>query len=292
MIAKRRYQRTLYRPAFLEGRGYWSGQEVRVEFHPAAADSGVVFRRMDLLGAPPIPARVWHRVEMPRRTTLKSGFATVEMVEHLLAALAGLRIDNCEVRVNSTEMPGNDGSCQEAVESLLQAGIVEQETLRTEFSATESIRVVEGSQWIELRPASQPGLHVTYELDYGAGNAVGRQSLEMMLEPESFRTDIAPARTFVLQSEAIAMRAQGIGTHTTYQDLLVFGDAGPIDNTLRFPDECARHKVLDLVGDLALAGCDFQGQVIAHRTGHRLNAELVRAVMARHKSEFTHRKIA
>jgi UDP-3-O-acyl-N-acetylglucosamine deacetylase len=115
-------------------------------------------------------------------------------------------------------------------------------------------------------------------LDYGAGNAIGRQTLQMPITPESFRRELATSRTFVLQEEAEWMMARGLGKRTTYQNLVVFDKQGPVQNTLRFRDECVRHKTLDLVGDLALAGCDLVGHVIAHRSGHRLNGDLVRAV--------------
>jgi UDP-3-O-acyl-N-acetylglucosamine deacetylase len=108
---------------------------------------------------------------------------------------------------------------------------------------------------------------------------VGRQSLEISLSPESFRNDLAPSRTFVFQQEAAALLACGLGTRVTHQDLLVLGPEGPIDNQLRFADECVRHKLLDMVGDLALAGCDLLGRFVAYRSGHRLNAELVRAIL-------------
>jgi UDP-3-O-acyl-N-acetylglucosamine deacetylase len=124
-----------------------------------------------------------------------------------------------------------------------------------------------------------------YELDYGSGNPIGRQSLEISLSPRHFHLNLAPSRTFVLESEAAAIKAQGLAGRTTFKDLLVFGPRGPIDNQLRFPDECVRHKMLDMVGDLALAGCDLAGRFVAYRSGHRLNAELVRAIVAECKME-------
>ena len=121
---------------------------------------------------------------------------------------------------------------------------------------------------------------VKFRLDYGRENAIGRQTLAMRITPEGFRRELAPARTFLLKSEAEWLQQQGLGCRATARDLLVFDEHGPIDNQLRFPDECVRHKVLDLVGDFALAGCDIVGHVIAHRSGHRLNAGMVRALLA------------
>ncbi len=273
-----RKQRTIAKPATIWGYGYWSGKDIHVEFRPAHADAGVVFVRRDLAPIQRIPARVDNRTEVPRRTNLTNGVAQVEMVEHLLAALAGLQIDNCEVWVDGAEMPGNDGSSRDAVESLLKAGIVEQNAVRACIKIDRVIRVGNQEQWIEARPADRA--IVKYDLDFGRDSVVGRHELEWVADADAFRSEIAPARTFVLQSDAELLRAQGLGLRTTYQDLLVFGDDGPISNDLRFTDECVRHKILDLIGDLALLGCDFRGYVLAHRSGHRLNAELVRALHA------------
>ena len=124
-----------------------------------------------------------------------------------------------------------------------------------------------------------------YELDYGGGNPIGRQSLEILLSPRFFHLNLAPSRTFLLQPEALALQSQGLGLHATCRDLLVFDAQGPIENTLRFPDECVRHKIVDMIGDLALSGCDLAGQFIAYRSGHRLNGELVRAILADSEAE-------
>jgi UDP-3-O-acyl-N-acetylglucosamine deacetylase len=122
-------------------------------------------------------------------------------------------------------------------------------------------------------------MSVKFHLDYGADNAIGRQTLTLAVTPESFRRELSPARTFMLKSEADWLLAQGLGKRATLQDLLVFDSQGPIDNELRYRDECVRHKTLDLIGDLSLAQCDFVGHFIAYRSGHRLNADLVRALV-------------
>ncbi len=122
-------------------------------------------------------------------------------------------------------------------------------------------------------------MSVKFRLDYGSGNAIGRQTLQLAITPDSFRRELAASRTFMLEEEAQWLLARGFGKRATYQNLLVFDKDGPIQNELRFRDECVRHKALDLLGDLALTGCDIVGHVIAHRSGHRLNAELVRALL-------------
>lgn len=252
---------------------------MRVEFRPAAADAGVTFVRHDLEKPVRIPALVAHRIETPRRTTLRAGGATVEMVEHIMAALAGLHIDNCEVWVNATEMPGCDGSSQPFVAELLSVGIVVQSAPRPALIVQEVTRLGDVDSWIEARPTTADCLSLKFRIDYGSTSAIGRQTLTLPINPDSFARELAPSRTFMLKSEAEWLLAQGVGTRTTRQDLLVFDNDGPLDNVLRFRDECVRHKALDLVGDLSLAGCDLIGHFVAHRSGHRLNAEMVRVLL-------------
>jgi UDP-3-O-acyl N-acetylglucosamine deacetylase len=274
-----RKQRTIGRSVRVSGFGYWSGRDVSVEFCPAPAGTGVVFVRTDLPSPVRIAANVANRIETPRRTTLAEGGATVEMVEHILAALAGVQVDNCEVRVDRPEMPGCDGSSFPFVEALQQAGIVEQPATRTTLVVTEVTRVGNEDAWVEARPHPKPGLSVAYRLDYGKDNPIGRQSIQVDVSAESFSRELAPARTFILQSEADWLRNLGLGARVTCHDLLVFDEHGPVDNPLRYEDECVRHKALDLVGDLSLAGCDLVGQFTAYRSGHRLNADLVRVLL-------------
>ena len=265
--------------AAVEGVGYWSGQDVRVEFRPAEPNAGIVFVRTDLPGRPRIPAAVNNRIEMPRRTVLRCGEATVEMIEHIMAALAGMQIDNCEVWVDQPEMPGCDGSALDFVSVLQQVGIVEQDAFRERLVVRQAMRLGSEDCWIEVLPTSGGKTIIQYDLDYGAGNPIGRQTLEVTLSPRYFHMSLAPSRTFMLQREAAALLAQGLGQRATVNDLLIFDADGPIGNTLRYPDECVRHKILDMVGDFALAGCDLVGRFAAYRSGHRLNAEMVRAIV-------------
>jgi UDP-3-O-acyl N-acetylglucosamine deacetylase len=258
------------------GFGYFSGRDVRVEFWPAAENAGVTFVRHDLGAAARIPASPAHRVDAPRRTTLELNGARVEMVEHALAALAGLGIDNCEVWIDAQEMPGCDGSAREFVSALDAAGIVEQRPPVRQIVVSRVVRVGDGESWIAAGPPRGAGLSVSFELDFGSESPIGRQQFAVDVTTHVFRQELAPCRTFIPEEAAQAMRAQGIGHRVTPRDLLIFGPRGPIENTLRFPDECARHKVLDVVGDLALTGCEVVGHVVAYRSGHQLHAELAR----------------
>ena len=252
---------------------------MRVEFRPAAENSGIVFVRSDLSRPARIPVSVANRIETPRRTTLRADGASVEMIEHIMAAFGGLRVDNCEVWVSAPEMPGMDGSALPFVEALLSAGIVDQTALRPTLAVREVTRLGNAESWVEARPVGSTGMSIKFHLDYGNDNAIGRQTLTLAVTPDSFRRELAGSRTFMLKSEADWLVAQGLGKRATLQDLLVFDTDGPIDNELRFHDECVRHKTLDLIGDLALAQCDFIGHFIAYRSGHRLNADLVRTLL-------------
>jgi UDP-3-O-acyl N-acetylglucosamine deacetylase len=276
----RRPQYTLAEPVRLAGFGYWTGRDVRVEFRPAAPHTGIVFVRQDLAACPRLPAQVGLRVETPRRTTLAAAGATVEMVEHVLASLAGLHIDNCEVWVDGAEMPGLDGSSLPFVEALTSTARVAQAALRECLVVTRPVRVGNDECWVEAHPDPRGGLTLQYRLDYGPHGPIGQQQIDVSLSPHTFCTELAAARTFLLHEEALWLRQRGLGARVTCSDLLVFDADGVVGNTLRFDNECVRHKTLDLVGDLALAGCDLRGRIVACRSGHRLNAALVRELLA------------
>ncbi len=226
-----------------------------------------------------VPARVDYLASRPRRTSLRNGTAGVETIEHCLAACAGLGIDNLQIEVNGPELPSGDGSSQHFLQALVSAGIVEQQAERRVIKVTEPIHVARGESEIAALPCGEPGLHIIYELDYGPG-PIGRQVLAIDLTPETFTNSLAASRTFVTDAEAEQLRQAGLGTHLGYQDILVFGPDGPVENPVRWPDECVRHKILDLIGDLTLAGRPLQARVYARRSGHSLNHELVKQILA------------
>ena len=280
MDSSRRQERTIAGVAEVRGVGFLTGADVHLRFLPAEAGAGVAFVRADLPGRPAVPAHVRHVAPRQRRTTLRRGEAVVEMVEHVMAALAGLRIDNCTVELDAPETPGLDGSSLAYVEALDAAGAVEQARTREVLVIDRPVSVCEGRAVLAAHPGAADQLVLAYHLDYGRTSPIVQQGRFVAISPESFRDDLAASRTFLLESEAVALRAEGIGARTTEADLLVFGPGGPIGNALRFPDECARHKILDMLGDLALLGKDLVGHVVAHRSGHQLNAALARALMA------------
>ncbi len=279
MLMTRRPQRTIAREAVVRGVSFLGGRDVAVRFRPAEADSGVVFVRSDLPDSPGVPAHVRNVAPRQRRTTLERGEATVEMVEHIMAALSGLGVDNCRVEVDGPETPGCDGSSLAFVEAIGRAGVVEQSRPRETLVIDRPVTVREGGSTLTAYPGDLDKLVLSYNLDYGRSSPIAAQSYFVEVSPESFRDELAPSRTFLLEAEAHAMRQAGIGLRTSTSDLLVFGPDGPIDNVLRYRDECARHKVLDMVGDLALLAKDLAGHVVAHRSGHALNASLVRELL-------------
>jgi UDP-3-O-[3-hydroxymyristoyl] N-acetylglucosamine deacetylase/3-hydroxyacyl-[acyl-carrier-protein] dehydratase len=278
-MASTRQQRTIARDASVRGVGYLTGPDVHIRFLPAEPNAGIAFVRTDLPGRPRVPARIEHVAERQRRTTLETPEAKVEMVEHVLAALAGLQIDNCTIEIDAPETPGCDGSSAAFVEALASAGIQEQPAIRQSFVVDRPYSVRDGDAMIAIHPPIHDGLVISYSLDYGPNNPIGQQSFFAHIEPRSFVNEIAASRTFLLKAEADALQAQGIGGRTSPRDLLVFGPNGVIDNTLRFAEEPARHKILDVVGDLSIFGRDLCGHVIGYRSGHRQNAELVRQLV-------------
>ena len=209
-----------------------------------------------------------------------------------MAALAGLQIDNCEIHVDRAEMPGMDGSSICFVEALLSAGRQAQEAPRETMVVSEPTRVEEGDSWIQANPSSSHAPRFSYQLDYPHQPCVGAQSYSALLDEDTFIREIAPARTFLLKSEAELLQQQGLGTRVTHQDVLVFDDQGPIDNTLRFSDECARHKLLDMIGDLALSSKDMYGEFSACKSGHRMNSQMVFALLQQVATENLFRKTA
>jgi UDP-3-O-acyl N-acetylglucosamine deacetylase len=273
-----RYQRTIARPAEVRGAGFLTGATVRLRFVPAPPSSGVVFVRTDLRPRAAVPAHVGNVTGTNRRTTLGHGPAQVGLVEHVLATLAGLHIDNCVVELNAPEPPGLDGSARGFVEALAGAGVQLQPVRRDVWCIEAPVTMRANGATLSLHPAEQPGLTVSYFLDYGPTSPILRQVHTQAITPGGFTQELAMCRTFILESEAAELRRQGLGARTTAADLLIFGARGPIDNKLRFANEPARHKVLDLIGDLSLLGADLCGHVVAYRSGHPSNVELVRTL--------------
>lgn len=276
-----RSQRTIRRPVAVLGFGYHSGDDVRVEFRPAPADSGITFVREDLGADVRIAARVENRIEVPRRTCLEAGGARVEMVEHVLAALAGMEVDNCEIWIDGEELPGCDGSAMPYVAAIESVGRIAQDSRVKRLEITEYVEVEEGDCRIEAFPGDGGSYTIQYTLDYADDPIIGYQTANVEVTPRLFVEEIAPCRTFLLEREAAQLVQAGLGKRVRTHDLLIFDDRGPINNQLRFDNECARHKALDVMGDLALTGCQIVGHIVAYKSGHRLNAEFAQHLINR-----------
>jgi UDP-3-O-[3-hydroxymyristoyl] N-acetylglucosamine deacetylase/3-hydroxyacyl-[acyl-carrier-protein] dehydratase len=276
-----RPQRTLAREVEFRGVGLHTGREVRVVLKPAEAGTGVEFVRTDLAGEPTVRAAGAYLKTRERRTCLNHGQAEVFTVEHLLAALWAMRVDNVEVHIDGEEVPGMDGSARAFVEAIRAAGTVDQKATRTKFVVSEPLHLRDGRTSVAILPG-EGGLHIDYNLDYpeGVGELSGkRQTVSFDLTPENFEKEIAPARTWVFEHEVEPLRAAGLGKGANTANTLVMGPTGVRDNTMQWPDELARHKLLDLIGDLSLCNVDLDAHVIATRSGHGLNMQIVQRLI-------------
>jgi len=281
-------QQTIANEATLEGRGLFMGAAAHVRFRPAPENHGIVFARTDVEpGRTPvrIPALVRHVTKRSRRTTLRVGQTTIETCEHCLSALAGMGIDNVLVEVSGPELPGGDGSAKPFVDVLQRAGTTAQGQPRRLFRIDEPVTVEAGDAMIAALPTEKSGMQVIYDLDYSDAEAgpapqgFGTQvhAFHLNGRADHYIDHIAGARTYVFEDEAKALQAQGIGKHLTPAEVLVLGPDGPLPpNAFRFDDELVRHKVLDIIGDLALLGCAIRGRIVAYKSGHTLNHRLAR----------------
>lgn len=273
MSAPPAVQHTLAEPVRLEGMALFAGRPAKLALLPAPVNHGVVFSRTDLNGAR-IPGLVSRVTRKARRTALRAGEAGVETVEHLMAALVAMGVDNVLVEVDGPEIPLMDGSAKPFTDAILAAGLAAQEAPRRVLKVTQPVVVRDGDATVAVLPSEEPGLHATFELDLGA---LGRQAFAVHLDPEKrgadFAAAIAPARTFSMEAEARAAKAAGMFAHLTEEEALVLGPGGrPLgSNQLRFDNEAVRHKLLDLIGDLFLLGAPLQARVVAVRSGHALN---------------------
>ncbi len=263
-------QQTLAAPVKLTGRGLHGGGESRVIIHPAGPDSGIVF----FDAAQTIRGLVANVVDTSRGTTLGVNGNRIRTVEHLMAALRGRGIDNAVVEVFGSEMPALDGSALPYVQAMDAVGVVEQHAPRQAVRLREPIVVQQNGSFIAAVPARS--LRITYVMNYDHP-MIGAQSATYELREEDFGDKIAPARTFVLYEEVAELLDNDLARGGSFENaIVVWRDR--MSSKLRFPDELVRHKVMDLVGDLALVGGLLQAEIVAVKSGHALNVEFARAV--------------
>ena len=271
-------QRTIAEKISCTGIGLHSGQPVQLTLHPARAGSGVGFVRTDLPEPVEFPATHAAVTSTRLATTLGSGDASVGTVEHLLSALCGLGIDNVRVEVDGPEIPVMDGSAASFVFLIRAAGIFDQGVPRRTLRVRRALEIRDGDRTIRVEPGR--GLRVSYSVDF-AHPAIGRQQLrDLVIDDESFESEICRARTFGFLREVEALWRSGLARGGNLDNTVVMDEFRVLNRDgLRWPDEFVRHKMLDLLGDLALLGLPIEGHVIVERGGHALHQRLVRALL-------------
>ena len=269
-------QRTLGSAFELEGTTLHRGISTRIRVSPAPAGHGRVFIRTDLPGESALRASAEHTRPTALSTSLVFESVVVQTPEHLLAALYGLGIDNCCIELDGPELPILDGSAKCYVEAITGVGIVEQDQPRRQLTV-QALTVHERDAFVTAVPSSEPGLRVSYGIDFP--EPIGQQWCSLKVDPESFAREIAPARTFTLLAQIEQLKARGLIQGGSLDCALVAGPQGWLTPPT-WSDEPVRHKILDLLGDLSLAELTLEGHIVAYKAGHTLHGELARRLMA------------
>jgi UDP-3-O-[3-hydroxymyristoyl] N-acetylglucosamine deacetylase len=268
-------QRTIRRQVSCVGIGLHSGNKVNLTLKPAPADFGIRFRRTDL-GNHEVPATVQNLAGIQLATGLASNEVSVETVEHLLAALVSVGVDNMLIELNSPEVPIMDGSAAPFIYLIHEAGVKRLQTPRKYLKIVRPIAISRGDKRIALFPSDH--FKVTYSISYDHP-LLRHQSRTLRITEESFAEEIAPARTFTFLKDVEMLRQNGLALGGSLDNAIVLGETGVLNNALRYDDEFVRHKILDAVGDLALVGFPVIGHLVAHRAGHALHTEFAAKIL-------------
>ena len=268
-------QRTLRRAISCAGIGLHSGRKVTLSLKPAPAHSGIRFRRSDL-GGVEVPAQVHHVGGINYATGLSRDAVRVDTVEHLLAALVSLGVDNAVVELNSPEVPIMDGSAAPFVYLIQEAGVKRLDAPRSYLKVHRPMSLTRGDKRIAIYPSDH--FKVTYSIAFDHP-LLRHQSRTIRLTADAFIDEIAPARTFTFLKEVEMLRQQGLALGGSLENAIVVGDTGVLNNALRFDDEFVRHKILDVIGDMALIGYPLIGHLVAHRGGHALHTAFAAQVL-------------
>ena len=273
-------QRTIRNSIRATGVGLHTGRRVLMTVRPGLADTGIVFQRIDLVGAPDIPARASNVGETTLGTTLVYGGAKVSTVEHLLSAFAGLGIDNARIELNAPEVPIMDGSAGPFVFLLQSAGIEEQKVPKRFTRIKRTVRVEEGDKWAQFDPYE--GFKVNFEIEFDHPIFKRRmQRATMDFSTTSFLKEISRARTFGFMRDLEMLRSHNLALGGTLENAIVLDDSKVLnEGGLRYEDEFVKHKILDAIGDLYLLGHSLIGEFSGHKSGHGLNNRLLRALQA------------
>jgi UDP-3-O-[3-hydroxymyristoyl] N-acetylglucosamine deacetylase len=270
-----RPQRTLKKEIDFEGIGLHSGNSAAMLLRPAPVDAGVVFIRTDRSAR--IEAIASNITATGHATTLSKNGVSVQTVEHLLAALAGLSIDNVFVEIDGQEVPIMDGSAAQFVRRIAHAGITTQERPQSMIKVIKPIMVRQGNKQLAIWPSETPSLSCFIDFNHPL---LKEQSLTYQVSEENFLREVSDARTFGFLSDETALRANGLARGASLDNVVVLGDEAVLNKEgLRYKDEFVRHKILDLVGDLSLVGMPIIGHVVAHKSGHGLNAQMVNKLL-------------
>ena len=268
-------QRTLHRSISCAGIGLHSGKKVTLSLKPAPADAGIRFRRGDL-GGLEVPATVKHVGGINYATGLMRDAVRVDTVEHLLAALVSLGVDNVVVELNSPEVPIMDGSASPFIDLIQQAGVRQLSATRRYLKVLRPLSLSRGDKSIAIYPSDH--FRVTYSIAFDHP-LLQHQSMTLSITDSSFVEEIAPARTFTFLKEVEMLRQQGLALGGSLENAIVLGDTGVLNGKLRFEDEFVRHKILDVIGDMALVGYPIVGHLVAHRGGHALHTAFAAHVL-------------
>ncbi len=270
-------QKTIKEPASFSGIGLHTGSLTTVTFKPAPENSGITFYRVDLEGKPAIPADVDNVVGVARGTTLGIGDAKVHTVEHALSAMAGLGIDNLAIELDAEEIPSGDGSSMPVMTTLLKAGVVEQEAEKQYITVDRPVYYRQGDVTLSILPSDEHRVSMTIAYDHVA---IGTQYASFIITEETFKKEIAPARTFCFLREVKMLQEKGLIKGGSLESAVVIGDDTILNDDLRFPDEFVRHKILDLIGDMYLLGRPIKGHIVSVKSGHEKNVLFSKQIKA------------
>jgi UDP-3-O-[3-hydroxymyristoyl] N-acetylglucosamine deacetylase len=270
------YQLTIQRPVEIDGVGLHTAVRSHVRLAPAPADTGIVFRRVDLDGFQ-IEAHVRNVARVSYATSLMKQGVLLSTVEHVLAALYSCGVDNVYVELDALELPILDGSSQPYIDLLAQAGTRTLRRRRRYIRVTKPLEFSDGDRRIGIYPCEEFRVHCFVDYDHPA---VGPQEVEMVVDRESFSHELAPARTFGFMKDFAGLQAMGLIRGGSVENAIVLDNDSILNGPLRFPDEFGRHKALDLIGDLALVGRPLKARIVAHKAGHALHTQLVTRLLA------------
>jgi UDP-3-O-[3-hydroxymyristoyl] N-acetylglucosamine deacetylase len=272
------WQKTLAQPVTFRGIGLHSGQQVQVTLYPAVANQGVRFVRTDLPGRPQIQGHYSRVVDTTRATSVGENGATLATVEHLLAALGGLGVDNALIEVDGPELPIMDGSAAPFAQVISRVGLENLAWPRAYLLVRETVELRQAQQWIRVRPGVP---RITYSIDF-EHPIIRQQCFTVPLRAEIFLREIAPARTFGFLKEVKHLQGRGLAQGGSLDNAVVLDDGAVVNpEGLRFPEECVRHKILDAVGDLALLGLPLLGHLEVGKGSHELHHSFLQLLMRR-----------